>query len=1167
MGRPARILLWTSSILATLVAVAVVVIDLQLEASRLGPRVATLLKDAGIQGSINRIEGSIDGAFGAEGIDLTLADGTRIQAESIKGDLAVLRLLSGQIHLGNFEGKGIDVALPATVTTTQTKVDAPAVPDKDLGLGRFSTGPVALAGRVRLADGTLLRFNLRSDGIDPSGTLDLRAGIAWPGRTVGTTTTDPRGDLIVSATFARTLGAQGITWRALSEDIAKLRLRLATRDAGALAAGGPQVELDAATGPNGLQGQLIVRDAKGLASVDGTFALGESLSVKGKVNLSTADLGVLTPTDRTLICRLRGEMDVNITPSRWQAGGDLTAAWDDLGAYSRRIPAGTRCEWKSRIAAKGDGASWSIESAMIEGPGGITVRINKPLQWRNGVLPADSSGAPIEIAANDAPLSALAPFLASTGFVPVAGTWSIGAEIAFAEGEAIVTCPRAASVRSLAIERDGAPLLADLDLTLPLRADRGGIAIQGFRGGVGGRTLISGDTSVRPAANGDWQADVRVRVDLGDLAGQPGWESIPFDRLRGITVDLAGNLVAKAGSAPVLTTSSGSIRNAATELLALRQRVPLNLDGTLPTGALFDAKANELPLESISALVPKLNLTGTLTRADLTLGARTDGSWYVRSEAGPIRFTDTGVAWAGTPYLEHCDLTTELDLTFGTTSVLRFEKTDLRSRGRALATGSALVPLGKGWPTATLQGELGALATQPFARALGEVAGGNYTVSVAPKGTTGLAFDLTVREAGFRDRTARLNLARFSAEMNEEGEATTINGTFRIGATGNSEGAFRLRTEPRGAVRNWEAKVDIAELALDDILGLAPPEDDPVATQPDLKPSREVAWAGHTGTLGLTIAKAGIGELAARDIAVNASVAGDTARLLSLTAKLMGGSIAGDGTLVFNRATPGGPYTLNSVLSLASLDLAQVAALVPTMRGNVDGKAHGRVAAMARAPNLGQLARGLALDISLDAETGAVRMPSSAAKISKQVGGVADIGIGVAALAAALGKGKNAEAAAKVAVHGTLLREMQKAAEDYRYDKLEVRAQRLADGSMRLNRAEIRGETLSLSATGSLTAIPGADLLDCPIDIRAQMRGAGTLGDCFRQLGFDTGAPSADGQRQGPWFKVGGSINSVQTNLLDVLFSSPASQGTPAPRTTPPASTTPRGSLLDRIGR
>jgi len=1165
MGRTARILVWTASALVILVAAAIVFVDLQLEAGRLGPRVAGLLKDAGIQGSINRVEGSIDGAFSAGGVDLTLADGTRLQAESIQGDVAVLDLLGGHVHLASLEIKGLDLTLPAETAAAPAEVSAPGDARRDLGLGRFSAGTVAVSGRARLADGTLLRFNLRSDGLDPSGAAELRAGIAWPGRAAGSVATDPRADLVLSATFARTLGAHGTTWRALADDIAKLRVRLATRDAGALAAGGPQVDLDAAASPAGLAGTLALRDAKGLAALDGTFALGESLALKGKVNLSTADLGVLAPTDRTRLCRMRGEVDVGVTPASWQAGGQLTASWDDLSVFSRRIAAGTRCEWKARLAAKGDGSGWSIDSALVEGPGGVTVRVNKPLRWGAGALPIDSSGAPVEIAASDAPLAALAPFLSATGLVPVAGTWSIGAEVAFAEGEAIVTCPRAATVAGIALERDGAPLLANIDLTLPLRADRGGIAVQGFRGGVGGRTLVSGDTSVRPGAGGDWQADVRVHVDLGDLAGQPGWESIPFERLRGISVELAGNLAAKAGAAPVLTASSGSIRKGATELLVLRQRVPIGLDGALPTGALFDGKAADLPLESVSALVPRLGLTGTLTRADLTLGARSDGSWYVRSEAGPVRFADTGVSWAGAAYLEHCDLATEIDLTFGAASTLRFDKTDLRSRGRTLATGSAVVPLGKGWPTATLQGELGALATQPFARALGEVAGGSYQLSVGPKGEAGLGCELTVRDAGFRDRALRLNLARVSASLEHEGEVSVVSGAFRIGATGNSEGTFRVRTEPRGATRNWEAKVDVAELALDDILGLVPPEEDPASRQPNLTPDRQAAWAGHSGTLGLTIAKAGIGEVAAREIALNASVAGDTARILSLTAKVMGGSVAGDGTLVFSRAAAGGPYTLNSVLSLANLDLAQLGALVPTMRGNVDGKAHGRVAALARGPNLGQIAHGLALDVTLEASDGAVRMPRSAAKISKQVGDIADIGIGVAALAAALGKGRNAETAAKVAVQGTLLREMQKAAEDYRYSSLEVRAQRLADGSLRLNRAEVRGETLSLSASGSLTAIPGADLLDCPIDISAQMRGAGTLGDCFRQLGFDSGAPTADGQRLGPWFKVGGSINSVQTNLLDVLLSNPASQR--APTTSPPAGTAPSGGLLERRTR
>ncbi|MFZ9202081.1 MAG: hypothetical protein ACO23N_06615 [Opitutales bacterium] len=1172
MGRPVRILLWTCSALALLAVAALVVVDLQLEASRLGPRVTGLLADAGIGGSFNRIEASVDGAFSAEGVDLTLADGTRVRAESVRGDIGVLQLLTGHVHLANLEGKGIDITLVAPTATT-----APATPEvqqapADLGLGRFSTGPLALSGKLLLADGTLLRFNLRSEGVDPSGQLELRAGLAWPGRSIGAATTDPRAELVATATFARTLGAHGTGWRALADDIAKLRVRLNTRDAGALAAGGPQIEIDAATGASGLEGKLVARDAKGLAALEGAFTLGESLALKGKVNLSTADLGVLTPSQRTQICRVRGEIAVGLTPQGWQGTGDLAATWDDLSVFSRRIAAGTRGDWKARLAAQGDAAGWSIDAALVEGPGGVTLRINKPLRWRGGALPADSSGAPIEIAASDAPLSALAPFLAPTGLVPVGGTWSVGAEIAFAEGEAILTCPRAASVSGLEVERDGKPLLGGLNLTLPLRADRGGIAIQGFQGGVDGRTLLAGDVSVRPGENGAWQADLRVRLDLGDLAGQPGWENIPFDRLRGITVDLTGNVAAKANATPVATASSAVIRKGNTELLTLRQRVPINLDGALPTGALFEAKAAELPLESVSALVPGLGLTGTLTRADLTLGARSDGSWYVRSEAGPLRFADTGVAWAGTPYLEHCDLTTEIDLSFGATSVLRFEKTDLRSRGRTLATGSATVPLGKGWPTATLQGELGALATQPFARALGQVAAGNYQASLAPKGAGSVSCEITVRDAGFRDRALRLGLARVAATLDQEGQASTVSGSFKIGAAGNSEGAFRVRTETVGALRRWDAKVDIAELALDDILGLAPPEGDPATdTAPNLAADRQPVWSGHAGALELSLAKGGLGELAVRELKLLATVEGDTAKLVSLTGKVMGGTLAGDGTLVFNRVAGGGPYALTSVLSIANLDLAQIASLVPTMRGNADGKAHARIGALARAPNLGQVPRNLALDLSLDADNGAIRMPSSAATLSKKIGSMADIGIGVAALTAAFGKGRNAEVAARVAVQGTALREIQKAAEDYRYSKLEVRAQRLADGSIRLSRAEVRGETLSLAAEGKLTALPGSDLLDCPIDITAQLRGSGTLGNCFSELGYDNGTPSADGQRQGPWFKVAGSINQIQTNLLDALLLPPDPTGGTAPAPVTPASPR-RGTnlgdrLIERLGR
>ena len=1171
MGRFVRILLWSFSILTVVLAGVAIWADIQLRADHLGPRVAGILTDVGIKGGINKIEATLDGTFNAEGVDLTLKDGTRLKAEFLRGDVSVLRLLGGHVHLAELEGKGFDITLTdgnSSVDKNAAKSD-PVNAQADLGLGKFSTGQVALSGRVQLSSDMAVRFNLRSEGLDPQGEVELRAGLAWTGRSAGTLKTDPRADIVARIQFNRTFGQHGLAWREVASDIAKLRLRLVTRDGSALAAGGPQLDLDAENGPNGLVGKIAVRDAKNLNALDGAFTLGESLSVKGKLNLSTGELGILTPTRQTDICQIRGELDLNATPDSWSVATDLAASWNDLSVFSKTIAANTRCEWKIKLAAHGDGKGWSIDSSTIQGPGNIAIVIRKPLNWKSGALPADSSGVPIELSAVDSPLSALAPFLSLSGFVPVNGTWSGAAEIAFAEGEAIVTCPRPLSITELSVEREGVPLLANLNATLPLKADRGGIAIQGFRAGVSGRTLISGDASVRPGKNGAWQSDVRLKVDLGDLAGQPGWESIPFDRLRGIIVDVGASVAATAGAPPVMTQGAVSIRNASVELMNLRQRSPIRLDGTLPVGALFDGKATNLPLESISALVPGLNLTGTLTKAELTLGAKSDGSWYVRSEAGPIQFTDTAVGWAGMPYLEHCDLTTEIDLSFGSVNVLRFEKTDLRCKGRSLATGSAIVPLGGAWPTGSIQGELGALATQPFAKGMGEVAGGNYQISLTSKDQRSVAMEVSVRDAGFRDRVLRINTARLTGSLEREGDVSKILGTFHIGATSTSDGKLSVRVTKNGTRMNWEAKVDITEIALDDILGLSPPETDPAedkgSDSTDSVPDRSPVWAGHTGTLEFNLTKGTLGELTVRDLTANATLDDNLAKLTSLTGKVLGGTFAGDGSLAFNRTAPSGPYVLNSTLSAANVDFAEIAALLPTMKGNAEGKANARIGVASYAPRVNQLIQHLAIDLAVDGKDGRIRMPRSADALNKKIGDVADVGIGIAALTAAFGKGRAAEQAAKVATQGTALREIHKAASDYQYSRFEARAQRLADGSIKVTRLETTGATLSISAKGTISAEPGKEFADWPIEASAGLRGSGTLGECFTSLGYDSGNPSADGQRQGPAFLASGSINNLQTNLLDALRGAPAND--PNPRGSPTTGTPGGGGLLDRLRR
>ena len=1149
MGKKAKVLLGLGVGVVVLVGAALGVAEWQLKPAQLTPRVNALLKDAGLGGSIGEVGAGLDGVFRVSGIDLTLADGTRVRAESVAGEAELLPLLSGKVRLATLEVKGVELKMGSEERGAGSGEKQGS---EGLGLGRYAVGKLAAAGRVTLADGTELRFNARSEGIDFSKAAELRAGLAWTGLKVGGAETDPRADVVVAADFRRTLGDAGLAPAELAADLARLRVRLNLRDASPLALGGPSVELDAEQGARGLAGKLLVKDAKGMAALEGEARLGEGVEVGGKVNLATEDLGVLAPREAVARVRLRGEASAKVgVDAAWSATTRLTATWPDLGAFSAAIPRGTRCEWTVELSADGKPGEVAVGSALVDGEGGFRLRVAKPLVWRGGPMPADSSGAPVELSAGDAPLRALAPFLAAAGVVPVAGTWSGSAEITFAGGEAVVSSPRALSIAGLALEREGKAWIKDIDLTLPLRADRGGLSLDNFRAGVGGRSLVSGSASLRPVTGGGWEADGRVRVDLGDLAGQPGWENLPLERLRGTVAEVGAKVSAAAGKAPVVAGGEGRISRGEVTLLRLRQRAEVALGEALPQGALAEVRAENLPLETVAALVPGLGLAGTLEKADLTVGSRSDGSWYVRSESGPVRFARAAVSWAGTPYLRDCELSTEIDLAFGGKSVLKFEKTDLRSGGRTLATGGATVPLGGGWPTGEVTGELGAIALQPFAGPLAQLAGGNYRLTVGPAESGGVAAELTLREAGFRDRALRVNSARLQASARETAGGDRIEGSFRLGAGGVSEGTFGVTRKVAGKATNWEARIDLRTVVLEDLIGLAPPEGDP-AEAPDpatIRPDAEPVWAGHTGTLEARLGLGTLGELRAENVTLLATLDPEVAKVASLTGTVLGGTLVGEGTLAFNRTAARGPYVLAGNGRLAGADLAQVGKAIPGMEGNLEGKLDARLRAASWGQVTGRLAPNLALEADVDSAGGRARLPRSAAAISEQAGEIADIGLGVAALTAAFGKGKDAERAARVALIAQTLRELQKAVTDYRFTKLELRATRQPDGTLRVAKLETAGEALGFRLSGAISPRPGAGMADWPLDFAAEVRGGGILGQNFTTLGYDAGLPTPDGMRQGPAFAIGGTFNDIKTNLLESLRVSPRA---PAERTPPP---------------
>ncbi len=242
MPRALRLTLWTLGVLVVLLGAAVLWIDSQLRPEPLGLRVKELLAKAKIEGEITKVEASLDGAFSADGINLTLEDGTKIKAANIKGEAALFSILTGTYALNNFAAKGLDISL-SLPSKSAAKNLAPKTTTAQPTLPKFALGPYSASGKVTLADGTLVRFSLQGDEFNSSKSADLRVGVAWPGFLIGSTLTDPRGEITLKADFRRPLGGAGLTVENLAADINRCELRLAVKDASAISAGSIEFQL------------------------------------------------------------------------------------------------------------------------------------------------------------------------------------------------------------------------------------------------------------------------------------------------------------------------------------------------------------------------------------------------------------------------------------------------------------------------------------------------------------------------------------------------------------------------------------------------------------------------------------------------------------------------------------------------------------------------------------------------------------------------------------------------------------------------------------------------------------------------------------------------------------------------------------------------------------
>ena len=1188
MSRALRIILWSVGLVAVALGATLFWIESQLRPEPLGVRVKGLLADAGIKGGIARVEASLDGKFSAEGIDLVLADGTKIAAASLKGEADLFAIIGGTYALRSLELKTLDVDLSTRRPVAQpTAASAPAATKTKLP--PFVLGPYALTGRVRLAEGQLLRFSVRGDAFDSRGQADLRAGVAWPGFAVGKQTTDPRGEISLKGAFRRPLGAEGITLDALLDDLGSLRIEIAAKDASPAAAGSVGFVLDAATVPGkpGVTFTGTMNDSAGRPALKlrGEHLAGHT-SVAAELDVDPSRFGILS--QQLPDVRITGGAKAELEGARWQADADLKALWADLGKFSPNLPKGVRSEWRLSANAQSTDAGFAVNRLAVTGHG-VKIAIPQTLTWKGGLLPANADDATVTIAADDADLIALNPFLTPAGITVTTGRWTGEASVSFKDGQPAVRSIRTHSLRGVTLEQAGKPLLRGIDAELPVSSTNGAIALGPFSVRCAAGEIAGGNLTLRPGADGAWTALADVDLGIVELASQPNWEDLPVDKLKGIRVSAKTTVERAAGKAPVVAAAEARIFRQGRNLLALKLRQPFPTEGPRPTGVLVEATARDLPLESLAAVVPGLKLSGDLTRADLVAGFSREGL-FVRTEGATLAFANTSVSWAGKPWVKECDLTAGLDLLIGEDSTtIGFNQASLKNQNRILAAGDIKVGLGQAGTTLRLQGDLGALAEQPFAGPLGIVTGGRYRASADRAQDGEIKVSLEVSDVGLRQSEGRITQATVTGRYAPKADGLDAEGGFRLQAANTSSGKFTLTQRTAGTKTDWQAKVTVDNIDVDDVLSLLPKADETIAETPTTPPvpDRTPFWAGHTGALELTIGTAKAYGIRAENVTLRADAQEKGLRLSQLAGRLAEGALSGRGQLAFQPGLNNGPYALAGTVSLTQFNFGEVAQAVPAVKDFLQGKGDATASVTSISGTPGELLGRLQADIQLTSRGGVIRAfgdKNSAMSLSANKAG--DIGEtlgGLAMIAGALTKNQQqGDKIAKIGAAMTAAAKLQKAVAEFAYTSATIKASRLASGTIKLETADIRSATLQLSAKGGINVDPKSGFADWPMAFATQLRGAGEFAEYFQVLGFGAGPSPADGFTDGPGINVTGSPNQIRTDLTEKLQAAvdrtrnapaatpngqapqaaPGGQAAPAPR-----KRNPLGDLLNELGR
>lgn len=1133
MSRALRISLIVLGSIVLPLGLVVLYIDSELKSEPLGKRVAVLLADAKIKGGITKVQAALDGTFSAEGVDLTLENGTQIKVAALDGKLNILSTVLGTLSLDKIEIKNIEVDLSHPV-----QIAGPKVPESSSAsqLPKFTIGAYSITGRATLADDYLIRFSVRGDSFDSAGRIDLRAGIAWPGFTIGTNKTSPRAEITLKADLQRPLGGDGTRIDRLLKDFRSIDLQCIAKDDSPLNAGSMTLNLIGARDKDSkliLNGTL--RDSyQNTAAQLNLTELGGKINSTAQFSLDPKKLGVLS--DNLPACAISGKLEAELDAlsGQWYVKTDSNLAWSNLSRYSKTIKNNTKSEWNIKAEAKKSEEGLTIQNLAIEG-NGISLSLVQPLSWKPGQEIKDTK---LNCVARQAPLLSLNPLLTSMNLAVIDGQWSGEAEISLVKGEPQIKTILTHRFENLTIERNGKILVQGINVDLPLRAEGTTIFFAPLKVSCPSGVIASGEASINYSPDGSGSANGNLNIGIAELASQPGWEDLPADKLQGIRAVTQFQVGLDAKQTITVKKLESRIIRQNLELLQVKLRQPYALNGSKPTGVLLELTATKLPLESLGALVPGLSISGSLDKAELVAGFKADGL-FIRTEGSPVLFVDTTVGWKNKIWVKRCDLAASVDLFFGEkSSTMNFTRATLKNRTRTLAEGDCTIGLGSGSTSLNLTGNLGAIAEQPFGEAISNIATGNYQLKANLVNGGEISTTAKVTDLSFKDRPAKIKNVAFVGQCTPSSDGLTAEGMVKMQVDKISEGKISITQKVKGAKSDWKVNASFESIQGDDVLQLLSKSTDENAKPAKKNPQadRVPLWFNHTGNVQLSVKHALLQGIQVENLALKLDATDNQITLSKMGGKFAGGTLAGGGKLVFQPSTVGGPYILNSKVSLNQFDFGIVATAFPALSDFIQGKGDATVTAEGVAPNCELLIDKLNLNASLLSKDGRIqafgKQNSVMSLSANKAGETANLLGGIAILAGALTKNQaQGEKIAKVGLAVAAVGKLQKSLSQFNYKTAEVEIQRLSDGTLKINKTVIKNDILNFSAAGKISADRGLAMMDWPLNIKADLRGAGEYKEYFTALGFANPQPSPDGLTQGPGVEFTGSINNLKNDL------------------------------------